>query len=83
VSVLRWHALSGYSLELTQFTGGRVTIEGDTRALLDAIAAGAPVERRLEATVTAVTQRGDRVDVTTREGAEFAARGSTATAHSS
>ena len=23
VSVLRWHALSGYSLELTQFTGGR------------------------------------------------------------
>ena len=26
VSALRWHALSGYSLELTQFTGGRVTI---------------------------------------------------------
>ena len=28
VSVLRWHALSGYSLALTQFTGGRVTIDG-------------------------------------------------------
>ena len=24
VAILRWHALSGYSLELTQFTGGRV-----------------------------------------------------------
>ncbi len=39
VSVLRWHALSGYSLELTQQTGGRVTIVGGTGALLDAIAA--------------------------------------------
>ena len=47
VSVLRWHALSGYSLELTQFTGGRVTIVGGTRALLDAIASAAPFERRL------------------------------------
>ena len=25
VSILRWHALSGDSLALTQFTGGRVT----------------------------------------------------------
>ena len=47
VSVLRWHALSGYSLALTQFTGGRVTIAGGTRALLEAIAAGAPFEHRL------------------------------------
>src|SRR5205814_9779506 len=37
VAVLRWHALSGYSLALTQFTGGRVTIVKGTRALLDAI----------------------------------------------
>ena len=43
VSVLRWHALSGYSLELTQFTGGRVTIVGGTGALLDAIASGGAV----------------------------------------
>ena len=34
VSVLRWHALSGYSLALTQETGGRVTIVGGTGALL-------------------------------------------------
>jgi monoamine oxidase len=74
VSVLRWHALSGYSLELTQFTGGRVTIVGGTRALLDAIAATAPFERRLNSTVTAVTQRGDRVEVETREAGGFAAR---------
>lgn len=74
VSVLRWHALSGYSLELTQFTGGRVTIVGGTRALLDAVAAAAPFDRRLDSTVTAVTQRGDRVEVETRDGGGFAAR---------
>jgi hypothetical protein len=74
VSVLRWHALSGYSLELTQFAGGRVTIVGGTRALLDAIASGAPFERRLDTAVTAVTERGDRVLVETRDGDGFAAR---------
>ncbi len=57
VSVLRWHALSGYSLALTQYTGGRVTIVGGTRALLDAIAAAAPFERRLVTEVAAVTRR--------------------------
>ena len=74
VSVLRWHALSGYSLELTQFTGGRVTIVDGTRALLDAIASGAPFERRLGTTVAAITQHGDRVEVETRAGEAFAAR---------
>ena len=74
VSVLRWHALSGYSLELTQFTGGRVTIVGGTRALLDAIASAAPFERRLETAVAAVSQQGDRVEVETRAGSTFAAR---------
>ena len=44
VSVLRWHALSGYSLALTQYTGGRVTIDGGTGALLAAIAGAAPFE---------------------------------------
>ena len=43
VSVLRWHALSGYSLALTQYTGGRVTIVGGTGALLEAIAGGGAV----------------------------------------
>ena len=74
VSVLRWHALSGYSLELTQFTGGRVTIVGGTRALLDAIASAAPIERRLGAPVAAITQRGGRVEVETRAGDTFTAR---------
>jgi len=74
VSVLRWHALSGYSLELTQFTGGRVTMVGGTRALLDAIASPAPFERRLGTVVAAITQRGDRVEVETREGSGFTAR---------
>ena len=74
VSVLRWHALSGYSLALTQFTGGRVTIDGGTGALLEAIGSAAPFARELEAPVAAVRQRGDRVEVTTRDGAVRFAR---------
>ncbi|MBV8217958.1 MAG: FAD-dependent oxidoreductase, partial [Solirubrobacterales bacterium] len=74
VSVLRWHALSGYSLELTQFTGGRVTVVGGTQALLDAIASAAPVERRLATPVAAIRQRGDTVEVETRSGSLFGAR---------
>ena len=74
VSVLRWHALSGYSLELTQFTGGRVTIAGGTRALLCAISAGAPVERLLGAPVSAIRHNADRVEVETPDGTVFAAR---------
>jgi monoamine oxidase len=68
VSVLRWHALSGYSLALTQFTGGRVVIAQGTRALLDAIASAAPFERRLGTKVAVVTQHGDKVEVQTTEG---------------
>ena len=68
VSVLRWHALSGYSLALTQYTGGRVTLTRGTGALLDAIASVAPVDVRLEAAVAAVRVRGDRVEVETRAG---------------
>jgi monoamine oxidase len=74
VSVLRWHALSGYSLELTQFTGGRVTLVEGTGALLGAIAGGAAFERRLGSAVAAITQRDDRVDVETRDGSGFLAR---------
>lgn len=68
VAVLRWHALSGYSLALTQATGGRVTIVGGTGALLDSIASAAPFERRLGSAVAAVSQRGDGIEVETREG---------------
>jgi hypothetical protein len=71
VSVLRWHALSGYSLELTQFTGGRVTIADGTGALLDAIASGAPFERRLGEAAAAVTQRNGHVEIETRDGGGF------------
>ena len=74
VSVLRWHALSGYSLALTQFTGGRVTIARGTGALLAAIADAAPFERRLGAEVVAVSQRDDRVEIETADGDGCAAR---------
>jgi monoamine oxidase len=74
VSVLRWHALSGYSLALTQFTGGRVTIVGGTRALLGAIAGAAVWEQRLDTPVAAVRRSGERVEVISREGRSFGAR---------
>jgi monoamine oxidase len=69
VSVLRWHALSGYSLALTQYTGGRVTLADGTGALLAAIASAAPVETRLGTPVAAVRAHGGRVEVETRAGA--------------
>jgi monoamine oxidase len=74
VSVLRWHALSGYSLALTQYTGGRVTLARGTRSLIEAIAGGAPVKHRLETVVAGVRQSGDEVEVETRDGELFGAR---------
>jgi monoamine oxidase len=69
VSVLRTHALSGYSLALAQFTGGRVTLTDGTGALLQAIASPAPFETQLGTPVAAVRARGTRVEVETRAGA--------------
>jgi pseudooxynicotine dehydrogenase len=74
VSVLRWHALSGYSLALTQYTGGRVTLVGGTDALLAAIAAAAPFPTRLETPVAAIRRAGELVEVQTRSGEMLAAR---------
>ena len=68
VSVLRWHALSGYSLALTQYTGGRVTIAAGTGALLEAIGSAALIETRLDSPVAAVHALGGRVEVETRAG---------------
>jgi monoamine oxidase len=69
VSVLRTHALSGYSLALAQYTGGRVTLAEGTGALLEAIASAAPVKTRLATAVAAVRAHGSRVEVETRAGA--------------
>ena len=74
VSVLRWHALSGYSLRLTQETGGRVTIDAGTGALLAAIAAAAPFERRLDTPVRAIAHRAGRVEVHTGNGGDVRAK---------
>jgi monoamine oxidase len=71
VSVLRTHALSGYSLALAQYTGGRVTLAEGTGALLEAIVAAAPVETRLATPVAAVPARGSRVEIETRAGAVY------------
>jgi monoamine oxidase len=74
VAVLRWHALSGGSLELTQQTGGRVTFLNGTQSLIQAIATRAPYEIRLERPVAAVTQADGRVEVHTRAGETISAR---------
>jgi monoamine oxidase len=73
VAILRWHALSGYSLELTQFTGGRVTIEGGTGALLAGIADAADFDRKLETPVASVVRHDEHVELHTRDGAAFVA----------
>ena len=69
VSVLRTHALSGYSLALAQYTGGRVLLAEGTGSLLGAIASAAPVETQLDTPVAAVRTHGSRVEVETRAGA--------------
>jgi pseudooxynicotine dehydrogenase len=74
VSVLRWHALSGYSLALTQFTGGRVTIDGGTGSLLAAIRGAAPFPVQLETPVATIAASDDGVQVTGRDGAVHRAR---------
>jgi monoamine oxidase len=68
VAVLRWHALSGGSLALTQQTGGRVTFLNGTQSLVQAIATKVSYEIRLETPVAAVTQEDGRVEVHTRAG---------------
>ncbi len=74
VSVLRWHALSGYSLALTQFTGSRVSLADGTGGLLRSIATAAPFETRLGASVAAVAQKPEHVEVQTRDGTVERAR---------
>ncbi|MGH2877089.1 MAG: flavin monoamine oxidase family protein [Solirubrobacteraceae bacterium] len=74
VSVLRWHALSGYSLRLTQETGGRATIVRGTGALLAAIAGGAPMQHRLSTPVEAIARRGEGVELALRDGGAVRAR---------
>jgi monoamine oxidase len=74
VSVLRWHALSGYSLALTQYTGGRITLAEGTVSLLRSIASGASFEVRLGTPVAAVRHDGGGVEVETADGELLAAR---------
>jgi pseudooxynicotine oxidase len=74
VAVLRWHALSGGTLHLTQETGGRVTFTHGTKSLIDAIASKAPFETRLSDPVAAVSQRNGGVEIYTRAGETLPSR---------
>ena len=73
VSILRWHALSGYSLELTQFTGGRVTIDGGHRRAAGRDRGRRGVRAAAGTPVAAVSRRDGQVEVHTRDGEVFAA----------
>ena len=74
VSVLRWHALSGYSLELTQETGGVYTFGAGTKGLIDAMAAQAPFAQWLSTPVDSIGRVSDGVEVRTRNGDVLRAR---------
>jgi monoamine oxidase len=74
VSVLRWHALSGGSLALTQQAGGRITFRAGTQSLVQAIASGADYETRLSTPVAAVTRHGGGIEVHTRAGKTLGAK---------
>jgi monoamine oxidase len=74
VSVLRWHALSGGSLALTQQTGGRITFRAGTQSLVQAIATGAEFETRLSTPVASITQHGGGIEVHTRAGETLTAK---------
>jgi monoamine oxidase len=74
VSVLRWHALSGGSLALTQQTGGRITFRDGTQSLVQAIASEAEFETHLSTPVAAVTHHGGGIEVHTRAGETLTAK---------
>jgi pseudooxynicotine oxidase len=74
VSVLRWHALSGYSLELTQETGGVYTFGAGTRGLIDAMAGQAPFAQWLSTPVDSIGRVAAGVEVRTRSGDVLHAR---------
>jgi monoamine oxidase len=74
VSVLRWHALSGGSLKLTQETGGQYTFGAGTRGLIEAMAARAPFAQWLSTPVASIGRVSNGVEVRTRTGDVLRAR---------
>jgi monoamine oxidase len=74
LAVARWHQLSGGSLALTQYTGGRVTLRHGIRSLLEAIHRPDLVETRLSAPVAAIVQADGIVEVHTRAGETLSCR---------
>ncbi len=74
VSALRWHALSGFSLELTQETGGVYTFGAGTRGLIDSMAAQSPFAQWLSTPVQSIGRVANGVEVRTRKGDVLQAR---------
>jgi monoamine oxidase len=67
-------ALAGFDAERMFDANGRWTIDGGTRALVEAIAGDAPAEVRLGTAVASVTRDGSHVVATTAEAVDVAAR---------
>jgi monoamine oxidase len=68
IEMLRWYALSGWSMRGYVDAVGRYTLRGGTRTLVERILADARVEVRLSTPVKRVEQKDDGVVVTTEEG---------------
>lgn len=73
VDMLRWYALSGYNLTVTNDAVSRYHVAGGTKVLLDAIAADAAADVQLSAPVSSIRQSGDTVEVTTESGKKLRA----------
>ena len=79
LSVVRWHALSGHSLALTQETAGGYTVAEGTIGFLQPILDEAACDVMLETPIAAIEQDGDRVVVTTRGGEAIVGRAAVVT----
>jgi len=65
VDMMRWYALSGYSLTLLNDSIARYKVKGGTKELIDAMAADADADIRLSTPVYKISQTGDKVEVLT------------------
>jgi len=68
IDMMRWYALTGYNLTVTNDAVGRFRIAGGTKTLLDAIAADAAADVRLSTPVAAIRQFSTSVEVVTEGG---------------
>lgn len=74
LEMLRWYALSGFSLQNTLEVTGRYTLKGGMRKLIEGILGDAEAELRLSTPITAIRQQDGEVVVTTEDKETISAR---------